>query len=133
MIALDDLIAINKKTVTIRDNFNRDSSCCKSRGGYVIHSGIHRSTAFVSSVEHPEGFESLEFWKDKGQAALNGWIVAAIADASLDDCEKHALQSLFPEWTFKRAKSDKFKYVKAVKGKTTVGGIDWRDLYSRLS
>jgi hypothetical protein len=132
MIALPELIALNNRKTVIRDNFNRDSSCCKSRQGYVIHSGIHRSTAFVSSIDHPEGFESLEYWKAKGQAALNGWIVATIADASLEDCEKHACQALFPDWTLTRVKSDKFPYVKATLGKVTVGGLDWRDLAERI-
>lgn len=72
MIGLKELIALNNRPVAIRDNFNRDSSLCKSRGGFVAHSAVHRSTHFASAKEHPETY-ALYWWiaDSKNQAAVN--------------------------------------------------------------
>jgi len=80
-----------------RDNFNRDSSACFSKSGAVIHSGVHRSTAFVSL---PYALASLLWAKELGQAALNGWIESTIEGCSLEDCELTAISRQFPEWNF---------------------------------
>lgn len=112
-----------------RDNFNRDSSACKSRSGIVIHSGVHRSTAFVS---RPDAVASLETAKTLGQPALNGWVEATIEGLDLEGCELNALARQFPTWRFSRVTSDKFSYLRAKQGKTIVGGRDFADLASRL-
>lgn len=102
MISLPYLIELNNKTRTLRTNFNRDSSACFSRSGAVIHSGIHRSTAFVSDET---ALASLRWSKALGQQALNGWIEATIDGACLEDCELTALCRQFPEWTFHTVKT----------------------------
>jgi hypothetical protein len=119
-----------------RDNFNRDSSACKSRAGYVIHSGIHRSTAFVSD---PEAVASLEYWKSQGQAGLNGWVEATIDGASLEACERNALAKLHPDYTFSRVKdTGKNKgagfFFAASKGKlqSRIGAGSWQALNGNL-
>jgi hypothetical protein len=83
-----------------RDNFNRDSSACKSRAGYVIHSGIHRSTAFVSRTD---AVASLEYWKAQG--GLNPWVEGTIEGLSLDDCELNAIVKVNPDWRFSTVKN----------------------------
>ena len=112
-----------------RDNFNRDSSACKSRSGVVIHSGVHRSTAFVS---RPDAVASLEACKALGQPALNGWIEATIDGAELADCELNALARQFPTWRFSRVVTNGFSYLRAKHGRTIVGGVSIQDLASRL-
>lgn len=112
-----------------RDNFNRDSSACFSRSGAVIHSGVHRSTAFVS---RPDAIASLTACKAIGQQALNGWVEGTVEGLELGDCELNALARQFPAWSFSRVTSDKFAYLRAKQGKTIVGGRDIQDLASRL-
>lgn len=118
----------------IRDNFNRDSSAIKSRGGYVIHSGVHRSTAFVSDAE---AVSSLEWAKELGQPALNGWIEATISEAPLEDCEQTVLQRAFPAWKFLRINSCGNVLFSAVKteGKfeTRISGRDWREIGQKIN
>jgi hypothetical protein len=84
-----------------RDNFNRASSACRSRAGYVIHSGVHRSTAFVSDLD---AVSSLEFWKALSQSALNGWIEATVSGETLADCEHTAIARHFPAYSFHRVR-----------------------------
>lgn len=55
---------------TVRDNFNRDCSCVKSRGGYVCHSAAQRSTFFVDATEHGETFHLIQCVKGN-QTALS--------------------------------------------------------------
>lgn len=123
---------LNQSPPALRTNFNRDSSAIKSRGGYVIHSGIHRSTAFVSDSE---AIQSLEFWRDAG--ALNAWVEATIDGAELADCELNALARLFPDWTFQKINSCGNVLFSAVKtdGKfeTRVSDISWQNLNGKLS
>jgi hypothetical protein len=95
MYPLETIKKLNSKPIVIRDNFNRDSSCCLSSSGAVIHSGVHRSTAFVSL---PYALASLLWARELGQSALNGWIEATIDGAELSDCELTAISRQFPEW-----------------------------------
>lgn len=44
----------------IRDNFNRDCSAVKSRGGFVCHSAAQRSTFFADATEHGETFHLID-------------------------------------------------------------------------
>ncbi len=88
----------------LKTNFNRDSSFCASRRGYVIHSGIHRSTAFISAEEHNESWNALTYWKGQGQAAINGFIEAIINDSSLDEAEKTAISRKHPQFKFTATK-----------------------------
>ena len=102
MIALDYLIQLNNRPRQRRDNFNRDSSFVESSTGFVIHSAVHRSTAFVSRRDHPKGWHAFSYWKAQGQAAVNAFIEATIADCDLDECEAHAFTRTRPGWTVRR-------------------------------
>ena len=125
---------LNQTPPVIRDNFNRDSSAIKSRDGFVIHSGVHRSTAFVSDAE---AISSLEWSKALGQPALNGWIEATISEAPLEDCEQTALQRAFPAWKFLRINSCGNVLYTANKrdGKfeTRISGRDWREIGQKIN
>ena len=127
---------LNQLPPVIRDNHNRDSSACKSRAGYVIHSGVHRSTAFVSL---PHAVASLESAKALGQAALNGWIEATIDSAELSDCELTAVTRAFPDWTFSTLKNggacrnSHKQAVKHERGFQTIHSAgSWYDLAEKL-
>lgn len=99
MIALEILNSENFQTPAKMNTFkNRDSSSIKSRGGFVIHSGVHRSTAFVCGKEFPEAFASLAYWREFGQLAENAWIVATVNGDNLEVCELLALQAARPQW-----------------------------------
>lgn len=129
MISLPYLIRLNETPRIIRDNFNRDSSACKSRQGYVIHSGVHRSTAFVSL---PDAIQSLEFWRDFG--GLNPWVEATIEGLELEDCELNAISRIWPDWTFTATKYRGNVYT-ASRGKglvTRVSALSWQQLQAKL-
>lgn len=97
MHTLTVIHAINNRPRVRRDNFSRDSSACFARGGAVIHSGIHRSTAFIHAERHPEAFQALQYWK-RNQKSLNGFIVGLIESDSLEVAEATAFLALFPSW-----------------------------------
>lgn len=99
MYPLSTIHAINERPRKRRDNFNRDSSACFSRGGAVIHSGIHRSTLFLHSKE---SLESLGYWK-RNQKALNGFVVGFVETGSLDVANSTAFRALFPSWKLSQA------------------------------
>lgn len=138
MIGINELIRLNNNPPAIKDNFNRDSSACKSAKGYVIHSGIHRSTAFVNEVEHKETFEALEYWKAQGQAALNGFIEAIIDGGTVALAEETACKRLLPDWTLSGVASSG-KGAGAIvtasrpsgKAIERISGKDWRELAER--
>lgn len=125
---------LNQSSPVIRDNFNRDSSACKSRVGYVIHSGIHRSTAFVS---RPDAVASLEYWRDAG--ALNPWVEGTIEGLELDDCELNAIAKVNPGWKFSAVKgAGKLKgcvysaLFKQGPFQTILSAGSWQDLNERI-
>ena len=62
----------------IRDNFNRDCSAIKSRGGFVCHSASQRSTFFACATEHAETYHLIDCCK-ANQTALNAAIEAIAA------------------------------------------------------
>lgn len=136
MYPLETIKALNNRPLKIKDNFNRDSSFVQSKAGFVIHSGIHRSTAFVSKDEHPEGFQSACFWFALGKLAINGWIEATENDIPLDGCERNAIAKLWPEWTFSRVNScgNVVYSAKRHTGKLaeTVSALSWQALHERL-
>ena len=98
MIGLAELKALNARPPAIRDNFNRDSSCVESAKGFVIHSAVHRSTAFVDKVKHADCFFALQYWKHD-QRALNGFIEAILDDSSLETANANAFARSRPDWT----------------------------------
>lgn len=95
MYPLATIHAINNRPRIIRDNFNRDSSACFARGGFVIHSGIHRSTLFLFS---PESVQSCRYWKSRGQKALNAFVVSFVETGSLETAERNAFLVCSKEW-----------------------------------
>ena len=118
---------LNQSPPVLRTNFNRDSSAIKSRGGYVIHSGVHRSTAFVSDSE---AVASLEFWRDA--VALNSWIESTIEGCDLETCELNALAKLFPAWKFVKVNSCGNVIFSGVrqdgKFEIRIAGRDWQEI-----
>jgi hypothetical protein len=104
MNSLEAIISINNRPAIRRDNFNRDSSGVKSRGGFVIHSGIHRSTAFVDAVDHAECHAALTYWRAQGQAAENGFIESIVGDTTLEDAEACAFARSRPGWHVRTVK-----------------------------
>jgi hypothetical protein len=132
MIALPYLIKLNEKPPVKKDNFNRDSSFVKSRGSYVIHSGVHRSTAYLTG----DGITAFDYWKEQGQLAINGFIEATIDGASLEDCELNALAKKWPDWTFQatKYKGNVFTAIrKDCHFQTRISGVSWRELSERLN
>lgn len=86
MHSLETINALNSRP-KVHTPWNRDSSCLKSRGGYVIHSALHRSTAFVDPDEHAETFKAL-LSIAHNRKALNAFIPAIIGGYSV----RHALK-----------------------------------------
>lgn len=124
---------LNQIPPVILDNFNRDSSACFSRSGCVIHSGIHRSTAFVS---REDAVESLRWAKGLGQRALNGWVEGTIEGLELTACEHLALARQFPAWVFYyfTGKQGTFFTASQSAGKfeTRVSAGSWRELAGKV-
>jgi hypothetical protein len=70
----------NRFATKPQTNFNRDSSFYRSKHGFVLHSAVHRSTAFVSEYDHPECFRvCTRFFARASQQACNGFIEALVA------------------------------------------------------
>jgi len=142
MYCLEVIKSINEKPIAIRDNFNRDSGFCQSKAGFVIHSGIHRSTGFIDKEELPDAWQSFNYWRQLGQAAINGWIEASIEDCPLDDCEAtacaRALQAqgwdVTVHGTLTNASPGIGHATRASGGLgVQVAGCSWRELYERAT
>ncbi len=136
MYCLEVIHSLNNNPPRIKDNFNRDSSFCQSKRGYVIHSGVHRSTAFVDNEEHPESWQALTYWKGQGQGAVNGFIEAIINDCSLDTAEKTAISRKFPTWKFTATKyrGNVFTASFFHNGfETRISATSWQELNEKLS
>lgn len=86
----------NQKTST--GNFDRDSSFHFSRNGCVIHSGEHRSTAFIP-IETPF-YGEFRYWIKQDQNAINGFIVACVEGLGDEQCHENACRVSRPDWTF---------------------------------
>lgn len=138
MIALEVLIQLNNHQATRRDNFNRDSSCVASRGGFVIHSGIHRSTAYVHPDEHPDSFFSLQYWNKQEQEALNAWIETIIDGGTVAQAEAEAFKRSRPAWEVRQVKPKQAfagggELIASTGGKlpTIAAANTWRHLHAR--
>ena len=133
MYPIETIKTLNNRPNVRRDNFNRNSSACSSRSGVVIHSGIHRSTAFVS---RRDAVASLQWARDLGQDALNGWVEATIDGAELEACELNAIARAFPAWKFYRYTSKTAEFVcgscKVGKFETRISARAWQELASKL-
>lgn len=131
MISLPYLIQLNNKPAVRNDNFNRDSSFVRSRGSYVIHSGIHRSTAFLTG----DGIPAFDYWSKQGQAAINGFVEATIDGASLKDCELNAIAKRHPDYLFSSVLYNGRIYTATKRGELQprVSETSWRLLNEKLS
>jgi hypothetical protein len=95
----------------IRDNFNRDSSLCFSVRGCVLHSGIHRSTIFISASN--PFHSALRYWHKQEQAAINGLVEAIVDGYGEEQAEENACKKARPEWTFERRTRKGFQFIAA--------------------
>ena len=132
MISLPYLIQANNKVAKLNTNFNRDSSFVRSRGSYVIHSGIHRSTAYLTG----EGITAFDYWSKQGQLAINGFVEATIDGASLEDCELNAIAKKWPNWKFSATKYRGNVYSaisQAGQFRTIKSELSWRLLNEKLT
>jgi hypothetical protein len=144
MISLAELKTLNnraaKGALKIRDNFNRDSSACFSAVGVVIHSGVHRSTAFISATnpEFSDSYFAASYWLKQEQSAVNGFIETIIDGGSLEDAEREAFRRSRPDWSVQLPKSKgtqgnrQFTAIAKRGGfETRVGAFTWRHLHAR--
>jgi hypothetical protein len=139
MIGLAELKALNARPPVIRDNFNRDSSSVQSAKGFVIHSGIHRSTAFISKTEHANCWFAFQYWREQGQAAVNAFIEVIIDDGELETAEANAFHATRKGWQVdvKRPKQsfaggcELTARKDSGKLRLSVGAATWRHLHAR--
>jgi hypothetical protein len=85
------------------DHLTRNCSFCFSVRGVVLHSGAHRSTAFIG-IETPL-FHEFRYWVKQEQEAIDGFITACVGDYCDEACHENACKKARPGWTFKRRKS----------------------------
>jgi len=86
-----------------KGNFDRDSSFHFSKAGCVIHSGEHRSTAFIPA--NTELHSAFRYWIKQGQVAVNGFIVACVEGLGDVQCHENACRVSRPDWEFKATKA----------------------------
>lgn len=142
MISLPELKALNNRPpVVIRDNFNRDSSFVQSSRGFVIHSGVHRSTAFISKADHQDGYFAFQYWSRQGQVAVNAFVELIIDGADLETCESNAFHKSRPDWQVTRTKgAGKLQGAGELTARRasglaveSVGATTWRHLHERTN
>ena len=105
MIGLNELIALNERAakgqLERRDNFNRECSFAKSRGGFVVHSGVHRSTAYIHPDICADAFHAAGYWLYQEPAARDAFITQIVGGVPLDAAEERAFRAARPEWSVK--------------------------------
>jgi hypothetical protein len=103
-----------------KGNFERDSSFHFSRAGVVIHSGEHRSTAFIPA--ETELHSVFRYWIKQEQKAINGFIVACVEGLGDEQCHENACRVSRPEWTFHKRTRKGFESISACRrdGKLTL-------------
>lgn len=141
MIPLPELITLNNRAargeLKIRDNFNRECSFVHSRGCFIIHSGVHRSTACISKEDHPDSYFAAQYWLTQGTEARDTFITQIIGGASLEGAEERAFRAARPEWNVTLPKSKGTQGNRALtailpgKLETRVGAQTWRHLHAR--
>lgn len=138
MYSLETIKSLNARPAIRRDNFNRDSSFVESRSGFVIHSGIHRSTAFISKEDHADAWFAFQYWSKQGQAAVNAFIEVIIDGGDLETAEQNAFRKSRPRWGVILPKSQGTQGNRQITAKRTlrgfetrVGALTWRHLHAR--
>jgi hypothetical protein len=122
-----------------RDNFNRDSSSVQSAAGFVIHSGVHRSTAFISKTDHADCWHAFTYWRQQGQAAINAFVEAIIDGSDLATAESNAFHATRQDWrvTVKKTKQafaggdELTAWRKSGRLRSSVSAYTWRHLHAR--
>lgn len=109
MIALTQLVSLNNRAaqgaLLKRDNFNRECSFVASRGGFVIHSGVHRSTAYIHPDICRDTYFAAQYWLVAGPEARDAFITQIVGGASLEGAEERAFLAARPDWRLKAPKA----------------------------
>ena len=95
----------SKGALTIRDNFNRECSFVVSRGGFVIHSGVHRSTAYIHPEINGDTYFAAQYWLVACPASRDAFITQIVGGASLEAAEERAFRAARPDWSLKAPKA----------------------------
>lgn len=105
MYPLETIKALNNRPHERRDNFNRECSFVASRGGFVIHSGIHRSTAYLHPDVCRDAYFAAQYWLVAGPAERDVFITQIVGGAALEGAEHRAFIAGRPEWTLQTPKA----------------------------
>lgn len=105
MYPIDTIKAINNLPRIVRDNFNRECSFVASRGGFVIHSGVHRSTAYLHPDICKDAYFAAQYWLVAGDKERDAFITQIVGGASLEGAEERAFRASRPEWTLQTPKA----------------------------
>lgn len=105
MIALDVLIQLNNRPPVRRDNFNRECSFVASRGGFVIHSGVHRSTAYLHPDICRDTYFTAQYWLVAGDKERDAFITQIVGGAPLEAAEERAFLASREGWTLQAPKA----------------------------
>jgi hypothetical protein len=97
--------SINNRPHERRDNFNRECSFVASRGGFVIHSGVHRSTAYIHPEVDANTYFAAQYWLVAGPAERDAFITQIVGGAALEGAEHRAFIAGRPDWTLKAPKA----------------------------
>lgn len=115
----------------IRDNSNRGSSACFSEAGAVIHSGVFRSTCFIST-DSP-AYAPLRYWHKQEPAAFSAWVDQIVGDASVEGADEAACRTVRPGWTFNARKRKGFEFIQATRADGALvihhSADSWRELH----
>ena len=138
MYPLETIKSINSRPPRIKDNFNRECSAITSRGGFVVHSGVHRSTAFIHPSICGDTFFAAQYWLKQEQSAIDAFITAIVGGTSLASSERAAFVASRPGWQCREVKAagaSKSTCLQAEKpsGRLTrlEGASTWQELHNR--
>ncbi len=105
MIPHDVLIQLNNRPPVRRDNFNRECSFVASRGGFVIHSAVHRSTAYLHPDINRDAYFAAQYWLAAGPEARDAFITQIVGGAPLEAAEERAFIAARPDWKLQAPKA----------------------------
>lgn len=105
MIALTQLVALNNRPPVRKDNFNRECSFVASRGGFVIHSAVHRSTAYLHPDINRDAYFAAQYWLVAGPEARDAFVTQIVGGAPLEAAEERAFIAARPDWKLQAPKA----------------------------
>ena len=95
MHALLEIIAMNSTRPIFQDgNFTRRASICASRGGFVLHSAVLRSTTYCGP-EWSEDIEPLRKWEQSLPVMFDTWVDAVVSNLRERAAWRTAIQKQF--------------------------------------